>query len=151
MPTAKLQLSYKDHDREIGSVGFRGVVLTAANFDAQNTLMDAVKAAVAGLTLGVLEVETRQATRTDNNAVPPADPFAQRETKFLVKGRDASGNAVTYELPCADLAELTLNENTVDLTAGAGLALKTAVEAYAISKAEAAVTVDEVIHVGRNI
>lgn len=151
MATAKLQLSYKDHDREIGSVGFRGIEFTAANFDAQNTLQDAVIAAVAGLTLGVLEVETRQATRSDNNALPPADPFAQRETKFLVKGRDSGGASVTFELPCADLSELTLNENKVDLTAGAGLALKTALEAYAISKAELAVTIDEVLHVGRNI
>lgn len=148
---AKLVLGYKDYDREIGSVGFRGVALTAANFDAQAALMDALITAIGNVTLGVLENETRQASAVDNQANPPSAAFAQRETKFLVKGFDTGGRRVTWELPCADLDQLITNEDKLDLTAGVGLALKTAIEAYALSIAEVSVTVDEVIHVGRNI
>lgn len=149
--TSKLSLSYKDHDRELGSVGFRFVLLTAANFDATNTLMDNLITAVTAVQTGVLEVETRIALRDDNNALPPADPFAQRETKWLVRARDSAGDAVQFEIPCADLSLLVLNSSNMDITAGDGLALVTAIEAGVLSKAGLAITVDEVIHVGRNI
>lgn len=151
MATSKLSLSYKDHDRELGNVGFRFTELSAANFDAQNTLMDSLITAVGNVQVGVLEVETRIATRTDNNALPPADPYAQRETKWLVRARDSAGDAVQFEIPCADLSLLILNTSNMDLTGGAGAALVTALEAGVLSKAGLAVTVDEVIHVGRNI
>lgn len=151
MTEGKLQLSYKDHDREIGSVGFRGATLTVGNFAAQETLMDALVAAVLGVVLGVQEVETRVVIRTDENAIPPADPFAQRETKWLVRSRDTNGNAVVHELPSADLSLLVTNDNKMDIAAGAGLALVTALEAFALSKAGLAITVDEIVHVGRNI
>ena len=151
MTEGKLQLSFKDYDREIGSVGFRGATLTVGNFATQETLMDTLAAAVEAVTIGAKEVETRVVIRTDLNALPPSDAFAQRETKWLVRSRDTGGNSVVHELPTADLDLLVANTNQMDISGGLGAALVTSIEAFALSKAGLAIEVDEIIHVGRNI
>jgi len=140
-----------DHDGETSGIGVTMVNLTAGNFAAQAALLATLKTAVDALIIGTPRSESLIAVTDEIAGVLPADPFAQRETKWLVTGVDGLGLTCTLEIPTANLALLGGGSGTLDISAGAGLAFANALSAVWMSRAGSAVTVSRVIHVGRNI
>lgn len=104
----------------------------AAPLDAEIT---ALYSAVDGLVLGV-EKGSYLVQRTEKDAgsdALPASGAAQRTTKWLVRYTDGASNLRHLEIGTADHALTTPPSDYVDLTAGAGLAFKTAFEALTIA------------------
>jgi len=147
----KLNLTYIDHDSESSTVGVRTVDLTAGNITAQLALQATLQTAIDGIANGALKTRSVLAETEELAATPPASGFVQRETKWLVSGVDSAGFSTTLEIPCADLALLPSGSGVLDISAGAGLAFKDALEAVWRSQQGNAVVVNTVIHVGRNI
>lgn len=147
----KWNYSIIDHDSEASSVGVNIVDLNAGNIAATLVQVAALKDAVDAVIIGTPRQEQVIATTADIAGVAPADGFAQRETKWLVTGTDTQGLTSTLEIPCANLDLLAGGTKNLDISAGVGLALKTALDAVWISRAGNAVTVSRVIHVGRNL
>lgn len=147
----KLNYTIVDHDGESSTVGMNSVDLTAGNFAAEVAELDAVTDAIDAVILGTPRNKVIQAITEEIAGVLPANPFAQREIKWLVSGNDANGQPHTMEIPTADLQHLSANTGTMDLTAGVGLALKTALDTAWKTRTGVAITVNSVTHVGRNI
>lgn len=141
----------QDHGREKSTVGFRGINITPANFEAQMGLMDALYAAVQDVIIGTVSKTTRIAASAVITETPPENPYAQRESKWLVKARDDSNQrSVLFEIACADLSLLDPVTERMDPEGAEYLALKAAIEAYARSIDGNPVTVEEVVFVSRN-
>jgi len=148
----KANWSTIDHDGEGSSIGVRIVDLTAGNIAAQLTAIGLLEDALQAVTLvGFTKLDVLAVTTLIGDPQPSADGNAQRETKWLVSGTDSAGFSTTIEIPGADLTLLPSGSASLDLTAGAGLTLKNALEAVWRSKQGNAVTVDSVKHVSRNI
>jgi hypothetical protein len=146
----KASWSFVDYDGEVSTMQVHAADLTAANFDAQETLRDALETAVENLTLGNV-FKTEKGNATLYSKAQPESEHAQRETKWLVMYEDdTTYKQHNYEVPTADLEQLPADGKELDLTAGVGLAFVTAFEAYALSPAGNTCTVQRIIHVGRN-
>lgn len=152
MPS-RLTVSLWDYDKEPSSVTMEGLTITAANLDAQNTMMDAIETAIAGVSLGVIFKDTRVFDYSLIAGTPPNDKDAQREKKWLVRMHDA----VTFkphkiEIPCADLSLLDdQNKGSMDSSDAAYTALEAALQNYIRTEAGNPVIVDEIVFVGRNL
>lgn len=152
MPS-RATLSYADYDSEVGTVSLRGADLTAVNFDAQVTALATLAASIASITLGA----QLSNTLARNNIVgigPASDPAAQRETKWLVQYHDdVTFKRYTAEIPCADHDQLDPNDRA-HAHIGDGSVVDqfvTDFEAFVVSEAGNAVTIDEITLVGRNV
>jgi hypothetical protein len=109
--------------------------------------------AIDGLSIGTREKITKTlSTILDQGlTTPPANKFAQRELRFVCKYTDSiTGKRYSFSIPCADANLVVGNTDLIDLTAGAGLALKTAFENDALSELGNAVVLNSVELVGRN-
>lgn len=147
MATSRLNLTYLDRDNEGSTVSVHATELTAGNFVTQMGLADALVAAVADVTLMVLSKDSRIAVETTFAPVLPIDPYAQRGIKWLVRARDANGNAVTFHIPGANLGLAgILDGENMDLASVEGAALVNAIEAYVKSNDGEAVTVQEIVY-----
>lgn len=127
--------------------------LTPANVAATETLAGNLATAIAAITLGNVVQRDLVYWRQSFERVPAASTLAQRENKWLVRYHDS----VTFQryqvsIGTADLSVLPSGSEFIDLTAGDGLAFKTAFEALAKSPADGShtVIVDSVQFVGRN-
>lgn len=147
----KWNYSIIDHDSESSSVGVNMVDLDAGNIAATLLLIDALRTAIDGVIVGTPRQEQIIAVTSDIAGVAPASGWAQRETKWLVSGVDTQGLSTTLEIPTADLTLLGGGAKTLDIGAGAGLALKTALDALWRSRAGNTVAVSKIIQVGRNL
>lgn len=146
------QMTYYDESKEVSYLQVRIPEVDEINFVATDALVDALAAAVEAMSLGTLIKDTRTYITTKFAKTLPGDLNAQREKKFLVAYEDSVNfSKYSSEIPCADLSLLDTDGSTVDLTAGAGLALVTAFEALVISPFGNAVTVLEIRYVGRNL
>lgn len=143
----RVNLSYIDREGEIGSVGVFIADMTAGTFTAQNGLIDDLVTAIAGVSTLNLKKDSRIAVETNLTPARPTDGFAQRGVKWLVRAVDTNGNAVTFHIPGADLDLLPANSENLNLTAGAGLALKDAIEAVVRSNDGDAIVVGEVVYI----
>lgn len=150
---SKLTMRYLDHNSEASSFSVPGVDLTAANLIAQQALMAALVAATGGIIIGTLNRETVLLSDTLISAVPATNPFAQRETKWLVTWVDTVTDEVHQsEIPTADLAELVPNGGTLNVAAAsAGEDFVNAFEAFVRGNGVNTVQVAEIRHVGRNL
>jgi len=138
---------------ESGSVSLPITTLTAANYAAKKTLIDNLINALEGICLGNPAKSEIVIAREIISVTPASDAHAQRENKFLMRYHSATlGQKFQASVPTADLDQLMTNSEFVDLTAGTGLALKTAFEAIVQSPNDAAeaVVLDSVQFVGRN-
>lgn len=145
MPGAYYHLSLRDSSNEIGKSQWNIGDLTAASLAGALDLMGDLETAIDGVTLGA--VAGSAYGDSDSRAYArPTDAQAQRGTKWTVLWEDE----VTFQkgnnhIPTANLDLLpTVGGNRVedlDLTAGAGLALKTAIEALCKSPAGNDITV----------
>lgn len=150
--TTRAKVSGKDYSLEVTSAGFVMADLTAANFVAQLAAFDAVQLAFDNVSLITFDGENYTALSVAPVAVPVATE-AQREIKWRADIKDATADPLgdwSVEIGGADTALLVANTDDLDLTAGAGLALKTAVEANCLSRTGNAVILESAKLVGRN-
>ncbi len=134
---AKLILTYRDYGEpgERSTVSAEGPDFTALNHDAEITLQNALRDAIDDITLGTRVNVQRVAQESPGLDTNPASPFAQRESKWLVRYRDTvTGKRATMELPCADLSKLlSSTPDKADLADADVAAFVAAFEAYVLS------------------
>lgn len=137
---------------ESSSTEIRIVTLTAGNVAATEALLGTLLTAIQGMSLGLLANETIVWSDTYSAAGFAADKAAQRELKWLVSMEDNTTHRIeSFTIPCADTSLLpNSHSESIDLTAGAGLALKNAVEAVYRSINDHSCTMVRVKFVGRN-
>lgn len=127
--------------------------LTSGNLTAQLALIAALENALEGICIGNPAKSEIVLARTVISTAPASDPFAQRETKWLIRYHGATlGEKFQVTLGTADLDQLTGNSEFLDLTGGTGAALKSAWEAIVKSPGDGAesTVLDSVQFVGRN-
>lgn len=115
-------------DRQSKRSTMRLGVDTGATDPELQAVVDAVDAIILGSAASGNKTVT---TVVDAGvAAPPADKAANRGNKWLLRLQDSvNGNIFTHEIGTADDAQLpSAGDDYLDLTAGVGLALKTAVE-----------------------
>lgn len=104
--------SLNDESLETSTHTVKTAVLTAVNFDAENTLVTTLKTALIAITIGTLYRDSR-ASIIATSPVKPGDLFAQRELKLLVRYQgDITGKYYTLEIATPDLTNLTQEGNT---------------------------------------
>lgn len=131
-----------------------GSTATIAVADAiTDAAITSIFAAIVGVTLGNAQKSVLR-TSVDKDAGTagvPANAFAQREIKWLVRYTDnVTLKKYSREIPCADLALVVQGTDFMDLSAGPGLALKTALDTDMLSPDGNPISVDSVEHIGRN-
>lgn len=132
--SARAAVKFEDFSNEKRGFSIPGVVVTAANHDAQlalvTDLLDAVRAVVYD---SVIEYSliARQTEIADG---PATDAEGQVEKSWLVKGHYGTDSSIkrSFRIYCANLdnAWMTAGTNDMDLASTEGAALKAAIEAY---------------------
>lgn len=135
-------MSYKHIFWEFGtkakasSTQVNTVDLTAANFTAQETLMQAFATAIEAVSLGNSGAQDATIEVTDVGRNPSLNPVAQRENKWLVSMTDnVNGNPFSFTIPCYDPSLLAADGSSMDATAPEYAALITATQDYVRSPA----------------
>jgi hypothetical protein len=147
---AQTVFSGLDHGKEVTTTKVYLINLTAANFVAQGVVMDAVQAAIQGVSLIPYEGSSYPAYVVQVEGDPPVNAFAQRETKWLVRYVDTvTGYKGNFEIGGADLDQLVPGTQLLDVVAAPGAALVAAVNTNIRSRAGNPVTFIEAQHVGR--
>jgi len=150
--------SFTDYDGEPSNVNINTVEITAANLDAQATLLANLRLAINAIILGGVSQLVIRDTVWDT-AVPATDPFAQREIKWVIIAEDTAGNKFkSNEIPMANLDLLAGGSKyivrngfiaTPD-TGGEIADFVAAYEAVAVSNAGLALTIVDMYQAGRN-
>jgi len=100
----------RSEEKTVHTLG--STTLTAANFDAEAAKRATYKSALEAIVLGTIEKLTVSQT-TAYSTTLPASPYANRETKLLVRyTNDSTGSFYTLEIGTPDLASLTFEGNT---------------------------------------
>jgi len=150
--------SFSDYDGEPSNVTINTVEITAANLDAQATLLSTLRTAINAIILGGVSQLVIRDTVWDT-AVPATDPFAQREIKWVIIAEDTAGNKFkSNEIPMANLDLLAngskyIVRNGFIATPDAGGEIADFVAAYeavAVSNAGLALTIIDMYQAGRN-
>lgn len=154
-------LTILDYTSEKSSHRVPSYQIDAANLATWLTGWGDYKTALAAIILGTQQKESVLIYDTVLSNTPPASPFAQRETKLLVRYRgDTDGQLYTLTIPTPDLDALTFasgalgNSDYIELADGGVMAAwVSAFEAVARSPENDAetVTVESVQVVGRNV
>lgn len=124
-----ISVSLSTIDRLSLATSTRNGVITAATNVQIQALTDAWDAVILGAALKATKTED---TVVDvGSSVPPASKDANRGSKWLARAQDSvKGKIYTHELGTADFSQLpSATSDFLDLTAGVGLALKTAFDA----------------------
>lgn len=152
MPTSgKASFSQADYDGEVTTTSVTVPALTAANFDSQATLRNALMAAIQGITLGEYQ-RTEFGNVVLSSISPSNDTAAQREKKWLVDYHDTTSlKRYSFEIGCADTDQLDAQDRAHAEIGDAGVvdAFVSAAEAYILSPTGGAIVVDEITFVGR--
>lgn len=146
-----VRFSYADYDNQKRQFSFPTTVVTAANHDAQKTLHDALKAALASVTLGNINFEEFVGDRESiRPLVLPVVAASQVNVQWVVTYvDDVDGTIANVRIPTADITDDSLfaaASNLWDPTDAAWIAFVTAFEAYVLSEAGNAVTVSLVAY-----
>lgn len=140
-------------DAETTSWRLPVTTINAGNFTAQATKLTTLDGAIAAITLGRTIRTATLVNVFEQAATPASDPLAQRENKWLARYHDATnGQKFQVSWGTADLSLHMANSEFLDLSTGAGAALKTAFEDVVVSPNDSSHTVvlDSVQFVGRN-
>lgn len=154
--TGNFSIRYTDYDAEPSTASGACAVLTAVNFDAQAaaylSFRDALAAITKGLRVGYSHGLDEQTLAAKTAA---SDPLAQREIKWLVRYTDGvvdPSKTHRMEIPGADLTFLDPNNRGyADLDDADVAAFVSAFEAFVLSPAGNAVTVDSIQFIGANL
>jgi hypothetical protein len=147
--TGRTVVTLKDRLGNSASVSVHETLLTAGNFSSQATLRAAFVAALNNLSDGLMVKEEVIALETKFTGSLPVDPDDLKAIKFLCRATDTNGNAVTIQIPVAQLELAPGVNKNVDLTGGAGLAFKTAWDAYVLSNDGEATVLNEVVYIDK--
>jgi len=149
--TVRANLSGLDFSKEGTKTSFWMPTITAVNFDAQLTALATFQASLQGVSLIAYQGRSMDAITVARETNKPADPYAQREAKWLVSYRDTVTEIVyNLEVGGPDLTLLASDGKTMDVTAGAGLTFANDLGVYLQSRAGNPVTFIQALHVGRN-
>jgi len=154
MAVGKYSVSYRDYSGETSPFSVYTPEITAGNFAATGTALQALGTATNNLSRGQPAKSTLIAQINVISGANATDPVAQREMKWLVTYRDTvTERLYTLEIPCADLTAANLSGNTdeANLASTEWAAWVTAFEAIAASQDENAVEVVSARFVGRNL
>jgi hypothetical protein len=149
----KISYSFQDYSREKSSVQFDVATLTAGNIAGTVVAMDNLLAAIVAVQVeDCSQSKKLVAVDTPISKAPATDKAAQRETKWMVTLEDDTLHTLSrHEIPIADTQWVTANSDFMDLSAGVGQALKTAIEAIVNSPAGNSVSVASVQLVGKRL
>lgn len=130
MPS-KCGFTYKDYDGETSTVTFDITTVSAANFDATNTAVNALSTAILAVqTENSLQSKRMLAVDNFISRAKAAENTTQREHVWVVTLEDATTHRIfTHQIPQADVTLVGTDVDTLDLSTGVGGALKTAIEA----------------------
>lgn len=153
MPS-QASFTYRDFSGEISTVTSYLPDTTAANFDAQQTAIDALAVAIAGVTNGQYAKKIHTAVNEIQSQANASAADAQRERKILVRYQDnTTMKLYRIELPCADVSALTIPSGTDLITVqdgGVMAAFAAAFEADFKSETGGAVSIIDARLVGRS-
>jgi len=142
-------LTYRDRQGEESAVGIRHDELTAANYDATVLSLVGLQDAIAAMTVGI-KGKVVYANSNAITAAKPTEPWAQRESKWLVRFHDTAGNRGTLELPCADLTLLGTDSEQLPIDGTEAAAFVSALEGLHKNKYGNAITVDSITYVSKS-
>ncbi len=147
---------YNDVSGQSSTFGYNIISLTAANYDAQMVLIDALRDATEDVTSGELDGLKVLSRNSDSGAAKSSEAVARRELKWLVTYEDTTTlKKYQLEIPCPDVALVALYDGTEQknavLTHANWVAWITAFEAVARSPTGGAVNVLAAREVGRNL
>lgn len=152
---AKLSITVRDYGGagERSTMQFEGTPITPLNYEDELALMQTLRAAALAMQLGSETKYVVTTVESPQPGDPPVSKFAQRETKWLVRYKDATtGKAAQVEIPCADLSLLDANSNgRADRTLQKVINFVNAFEAYVSGPDGNDAEVVEIVHVGRNL
>jgi hypothetical protein len=153
MAQGRLTLSFWDYDKETSTVTVPSLEIDETTLVAQNALMAAFFLAVGDMSLGQIYKDVRVFEESQVSGTPPSATAAQRESKWLVRMTEADTyRKLTMEIPCADTALLDAdNRGAADPANADVIAFVSALEDLYLSDRDKAITVDEIIFVGRNL
>lgn len=160
-------ITIRDRSGELSNVGFKLGPVTAVTLPGHLTATGTLRDAIDDITLGVIAKDEMKVYSNQLDASTPASPWANRETKFLVRYKDVTaffdpgtnsipnegfGRTHNVEIPCPDLALTNLllpNSDFVNLAQTEIAAFITAFEAEVLSPSNGAVEVQSIELVGR--
>jgi hypothetical protein len=141
----------KDYGSETTNFSVLLPTTSSANYDAAVTSVNAIQTAVNGIAVGDFTGK-----RLNSIDVPvgakSTDTDAQRERKWLVSYADPTdpiGNG-SFEIGMADSSLLVADGENLNMSSGAGLAFKTAIEANCVSRLGNPIVIQSAKLVGRN-
>lgn len=156
-----------DYSKERSSMNFHTGAVTAVSLPGLLTQFGALRTAIEGITLGVMNSERLSVFDTKLSNTPPVDENAQVERKWLVTYEDnqpffdppvnaipneAFGRLFQMEIPTAELVgRLLPNSDEADLSDPGIAAFVTAFEAIARSVGGGTVSVIQLTAVGANL
>jgi hypothetical protein len=148
--------AFRDYKGDPSSFRVRMAEVTAANFDAQATLVSNLETAIAAFQVADVPVARLQhGNETIDNQDKSSTPAASRKCKAMIRYEDDTTKEVyRTTIACADLSHLDAdNRGYFDMDDGGDVAaLVTAFEAAVISpEAGNSVTVLSIQHVGRDL
>lgn len=146
---------FNDFSDEKSSSSLQARDATAANYDTIITELGTLQTAIVAMSTADLHRRIYNAQVVEVAETTPADPYAQRERKWLVSMADASGNRATLEIPAADLDDATVLQAGTDkanMAHADWVAFAAAVDGIFEHRASGlTLTVIDAILVGRNI
>lgn len=150
----KLTITYADYGGEKSSFQIPILDYDAASFDANETKVNALVAALSGLVIGSEVKQVRSHSATGTGSGKSSDVNAHRELKWLITFQDdVTAKQYQREIPCPDLTANTLID---DIGGNANLgnaewsSFITAFENACVSEDGNAVTFIGARYVGRN-
>lgn len=168
MAGESLKVGFIDYSGENSNSSINVGTVTAISLPGLLSDIADYIAAIDAITLGTVRDDTLVAYSTNRSSIPPTDPNAQRERKWLVRYTDNTaffdapanlipnagfGKIFTFTIPTADLANANLLPNTdkADMTDTQIAAFVAAFEALARSPYGGEVEVLDMTAVGRNL
>lgn len=151
-PISSVAFTWRDYNGESAVEHVFINTLTAGNIVAQTTAINTLANALEAVTLGNMASQTITLSRTPIDGTLPTNPFAQRETKWLLRYHSVAAlKRFVSEVPNADLSLLTPNTDLADMTGAEFAALKTIWEQVVRDPDDNELTIlDSAQHVGRN-
>ena len=169
MAGERLAVGFIDYSKEESSVGVGVGAVTAVSLPGLLTQIASYITAIDAITLGTVRDDTLTAYSTNRSSVPPTDPNAQRERKWMVVYTDNQqffdpptnaipnagfGKKFRIEVPTAnfDLVDVfPTNSDEADLGQAQIAAFVTALEAMARSPYGGTIEVLSITGVGRSL
>lgn len=150
--TSKASFSAKDHDGEKTSFGVYLPTINAGNIAAITAAVAGLVVTVNDIVLGEFDGLNLCITQTKPSNVP-LNGFAQREAKWRVNyidDVDGLGDG-SFEIGMPDLGKLAAGTGKANLEDADIAAFVGALEGVAVSRLGNAITVTDIVHVGRNV